>query len=296
VNELIICAQVNEGMQREPNPHVPFTPEEIAEVAAASRAAGASVIHMHARTPDGGMDDTAAGYAKVLRAIRARTDILTAPPLLNLPGASDDERLEVILSSEPDDLPDFVVVETGSTNFDLADPHTGDFATDGRLFVTTTSSQVRFLHEAALRNLPVLAATFGGSWSRAIDIHRHVGRLPSRSLVLLVHGGPEFPAAPPATVKGLLAHLDQLPDAENIDWMVSAHRGDVLDLAEEAIVRGGHVAIGVGDYAHPGATGYPSTPELVAEVAALGRKHGRPPATPNQVREWFRRTPAETQE
>jgi uncharacterized protein (DUF849 family) len=284
VNELIICAQLNEGMTREPNPHVPFTADEIADEALAAREAGAAITHVHARTAEGGMDDTVAGYRALLTAIRTRTDILIAPPLLNTPGATDAERLGVVL--DPQSRPDFVTLETGSTNFDLVDEETGDYASHTRLFHTSVASQLRFLGAARESGLPVLATSFNGSWSRAIDIHIGAGRLTPPLLVLLVHGGSGFPAAHPATIAGLRAHRALLPDHAGVEFMVSAHRGDVLLLAEEAIEAGGHVAVGVGDFPHAG-RGLPTTAELVAEVADIGRRHGRPPATPEQVRAYF---------
>ncbi len=287
MKELIICAQLNEGMTRDPNPNVPFTPAEVAEQAAAARAAGAALTHVHARTADGGMDDSVAGYRGVLTAIHARTDILVAPPLLNVPGATDDERLAVVL--DPDHGPDFVVVETGSTNFDLVNEETGDYASHTRLFHTSTASQMRFLESAADRGLPVLATSFNGSWSRAIEVHIRAGRLAMPLLVLLVHGGVGFPAAHPATPEGFRAHRMLLPKNPGVEWMVSAHRGDVLHIAEDAIREGGHVAIGVGDFAHS-ARGFPSTADLVGEVADIGRRYGRQPATPEQVRAHFAST------
>jgi uncharacterized protein (DUF849 family) len=183
-----------------------------------------------------------------------------------------------------------VIVETGSTNFDLVNEETGDYASHERLFHTSTASQIRFLTTAADRGLPVLATTFNGSWSRAIGLHLQFGRLATPLLVLMVHGGPGFPASHPATLDGLRAHRALLPAGPDIEWMVSAHRGDVLVLAEEAILGGGHVAVGVGDFAHVD-RGLPTTAELVAEVAEIGRRHGRPPATPEQVR--ARLTPKE---
>lgn len=52
--KLIIEVRINEYEMRDANPHVPWTPQEIASDAAACREAGASIVHFHARTPDGG--------------------------------------------------------------------------------------------------------------------------------------------------------------------------------------------------------------------------------------------------
>ncbi|MEP1030599.1 MAG: 3-keto-5-aminohexanoate cleavage protein, partial [Alphaproteobacteria bacterium] len=51
--KVIIEVRVNEYMARDVNPNVPFTPDEIAEAAAACREAGASICHYHARNADG---------------------------------------------------------------------------------------------------------------------------------------------------------------------------------------------------------------------------------------------------
>jgi uncharacterized protein (DUF849 family) len=55
--------------------------------------------------------------------------------------------------------------------------------------------------------------------------------------------------------------------------------GDVraTPLAEAAIRRGGHVRVGLEDYAGPHT---PRNEELVAEIAELARSCGRPLATP----------------
>ena len=51
--KLIIMARINEYMPRDNNKHVPFTPDEIAQAAVECEAAGASIVHFHARQPDG---------------------------------------------------------------------------------------------------------------------------------------------------------------------------------------------------------------------------------------------------
>lgn len=267
MSDLIICAQLNEGMQRQPNPNVPFSAAEIAAVAAACRDAGAAMVHVHPRTPDGGLDTTEEGMRQMLGAIAKATDVLVAPPTLP--------------STDPSTLGDVVVVEMGSTNMDLVDPDTGEFVTTDRVFSTPTATQLHIIARAHEADKPILTTTFGAAWSRAIGTHRDAGRLGPRVLALLVHGGDAFVAAHPCTSQGLAAHRALLP--EGIDWMVSAHRGDVLTLADEVVAAGGHLAVGVGDWPHV-ERGLPTTAQLVAEVVAIGRRHGREPATPDAVR------------
>jgi uncharacterized protein (DUF849 family) len=50
-----------------------------------------------------------------------------------------------------------------------------------------------------------------------------------------------------------------------------------------AIEQGGHVAIGIGDYAYP-ELGYPTNAALVDEVVKLARLVGREIASPQEAR------------
>ena len=69
MNKLIIEARINEYMLREQgNVNVPYTPEEIAADAVACRAAGAAIVHFHARKPDGAPEHSAEVYANTLSA------------------------------------------------------------------------------------------------------------------------------------------------------------------------------------------------------------------------------------
>ena len=50
-----------------------------------------------------------------------------------------------------------------------------------------------------------------------------------------------------------------------------------------AIEQGGHIAIGIGDYAYP-ELGYPTNAALVDEVVKLARLVGREVASPEEAR------------
>ncbi|MGV9923531.1 3-keto-5-aminohexanoate cleavage protein [Nocardia rhamnosiphila] len=283
---IVIGVHVNENTMRDPNPHIPWTPDEIAATAAASRAAGASLMHFHGRTPDGGMDHSAQTYAEIIEKVRAEADLLLAPAPANVPGWSVPRRLSNLAPNQgrPETRSDFLIVEMGLAAMDLIDPGSGRFVTDDRVFLNDTRTQAELLDRAGELGMTPYLASFNVSWTRAIVAHARSRPLPGPLAVAFILGGDEFPAAHPATAAGLRAQLDLLPEDLPIEWIVSAYRGNVLEAAEEAIRRGGHVAIGAGDH-HYGELGYPSTPELVARVAELARRHGREPATPDQARE-----------
>ena len=68
----------------------------------------------------------------------------------------------------------------------------------------------------------------------------------------------------------------------SLPWAVAVIGGDVTacGMARLALERGGHVRVGLEDYAGPRT---PTNAELVAEVVALARAAGRSVATPAQA-------------
>ncbi len=68
---VITAAVVGAEVTRAQNPAVPYTPEEIAAAAVAAGRAGAAVVHLHARWPDGRPSQEAAHFREIVDRIRA---------------------------------------------------------------------------------------------------------------------------------------------------------------------------------------------------------------------------------
>lgn len=282
---LIIGVNVNENTMRDTNPHIPWSPEEIAATAAECEAAGASVMHFHARTDDGRADHSAERYGQTIRSVRARSGLVLAPSLANLPGASVEERLSNIAPNQGRDETkvELLPIDMGCANMDLFDPDAREFATDELVFVNSTRAQEKLITWASEHEARPYLASFNLSWTRAILAHVAAGRLAEPVCMVLVLGGEEFVAAHPVTDGGVESHLALFPPGVHIEWMVSAYRGNVLEVAETVVARGGHVAIGAGDH-HYAELDAPTTAELVRQVARIGLRHGRRPATTRQAR------------
>ena len=76
-NKVMITVALNGGMQQDRDgARVPKQPDEIGEAAARCWEAGASVVHVHARGPDGKNSGDPAIYAEIIRQIRTRSPIL----------------------------------------------------------------------------------------------------------------------------------------------------------------------------------------------------------------------------
>ncbi|MEN9821708.1 MAG: hypothetical protein RLZ04_134 [Actinomycetota bacterium] len=68
----ITCAVTGSGVTAHKSPHVPVTPQQIAESAIDAAKAGAAVVHVHVREPETGLGTrTVAYYAEVVERVRA---------------------------------------------------------------------------------------------------------------------------------------------------------------------------------------------------------------------------------
>jgi uncharacterized protein (DUF849 family) len=283
--KLIITVRVNEYAPRHKNKNIPFTPDEIAETAAACRAAGASIIHFHARNADGSPSHAPEVYAEIVSKIRARCDILIDSTLGQITVKEDENRLAHIklMGQKSATRPDFAAVDTGSSNIDAYDAKTKSFKTLNKVYLNSTETCLflaKGMTEAGVKpHLSVWAVPF----VRMVDAFLDMGaiREPAYVQCVLAEGG--IVGAHPCTPRGLEALVDFLPANRRIEWTVACKEGNLLNVAATALNRGGHLAPGIGDYPYE-ELGCPTNAELVHRFAELGRAAGREPATTDEAR------------
>src|SRR2546423_13487399 len=73
---------------RELCPAIPYTPREIGEEARRAADAGASIVHIHARNPEGGPEWRVETFAEILSEGRERADVIVnfSTRALGIPG------------------------------------------------------------------------------------------------------------------------------------------------------------------------------------------------------------------
>jgi len=77
------------------SPHLPITPEEIAEAAIGAAEAGAAIVHLHARNPrDGRPDQSPDAFAPFLQVIKQRSNCVVNITTGGAPTMSVEERLK----------------------------------------------------------------------------------------------------------------------------------------------------------------------------------------------------------
>ena len=92
----------------------------------------------------------------------------------------------------------------------------------------------------------------------------------------------------PPRKSSLDVYLEMLTDhsertgTASLPWSIAVVSGDISDgdVARHALSRGGHIRVGLEDYAGSGA---PSNLELVEEAVALCKEAGRPIASPAET-------------
>lgn len=109
---ILTAAIVGAEVTRAHTPHLPITANEIADEAARCREAGAAVIHLHVRNPDGTPTQSRERYAEAIAAIRAKTDVIVQVSTGGAVGMSPEERAQPIECA-----PEMATLNCGTINF-----------------------------------------------------------------------------------------------------------------------------------------------------------------------------------
>lgn len=285
MQKLIIEVRVNEYAMRDGNPHVPWTAEDLGRDAQAIREAGASVIHFHARKPDGAPAHEPEAYAAAIREIRKASDLIVHPTLGQITVGGSEERIRHIveLAKDPRLKPEIAAIDTGSANIDIFDAASATFRTTGKVYVNAHETLMLFCRR--FRDLgvrPVISA-WNGPFLRSGGALMAMGLIPEPAYALLVHCEGGLLGGHPATSDGLGCFLTHLPKDKRVLWTVCCKHGNLFPVAMQAIAEGGHVSIGIGDYDYP-ELGQPTNADLVREIVRMARLVGREVASPEEAR------------
>ena len=112
---IITCAVTGSIHTPTMSPHLPISPDEIAEASIGAWEAGASIIHLHARNPDGSPTPDPAVFMEFLPRIKQATDAVINITTGGGHGMTLQERLEGPLKASPE----MTSLNMGSMNFGL---------------------------------------------------------------------------------------------------------------------------------------------------------------------------------
>jgi 3-keto-5-aminohexanoate cleavage enzyme len=173
------------------------------------------------------------------------------------------------------------LVDPGSVNLGLASDGSVAPGADAGAYANPLSDiGYMFARSAELGAAPSISI-FEPGFLRTTLTWQRCGRLPAGAMVKLYFGG-ELEFGLPPTAASLDAYLELL-EPSGLPWSVAVLGGDVVGcgLAERAIRRGGHVRVGLEDWA---GGGEPSNLDLLRALVDLVERLERPPATIRDTR------------
>ncbi len=109
---IITAALTGAEVTREHQPHLPITPEEIAEEAYKCWQAGASIVHVHARNADGSPTQAYEMYKEIKELVEAKCDVIFQPSTGGAVWHSPEERLQPVELA-----PEMATLSMGTCNF-----------------------------------------------------------------------------------------------------------------------------------------------------------------------------------
>jgi len=221
---------------REQCPAIPYTPVEIAEEAKRAAEAGAAIVHIHARKPDGGPDWSVETFAEIFSEVRART-----AAIINFStgavGIPPEERIAHIRDLKPE----MAALNMGSMNYAIYSEKRKVFYHD-HVFANPFHDIQFFLetmNAAGVRpEMECFDAGHIGNTRPLIDMG--VLEPPLQfSLIMGVLGGI------PGTTRHLVDQVDSLPAGSH--WQVIGIGLNQWPLVAAAITMGGNVRVGLED-------------------------------------------------
>lgn len=244
---------------------LPVTPEEVAVEAKWAYEAGAAIVHLHARRPDGSNSHDPRDFVDLVDAVRS-----SAPELIisaTLTGRIDPgvEARSAALSARPE----LASLTVGSMNF----------ATGPSVNAPETITELARRIYAAGARPEVEIFEPGFAHMARVLADRGVLRLPLYANIILGALG-----ASPLDPVGLGHIVSLLPPGTT--WSVGGLGRFQLDANLMAIASGGHVRTGLEDniYFDRDRRELATSARQVERIARIGRLAGRPPAAPNQAR------------
>ena len=226
---IITAALIGSGPMRDQNPHLPYSPAEIAEEGLRCWRAGAQVVHVHVRDPQSGAPAFERElFAEVVQRLRADSDLIInlTTSGFNISGEDAGEKRLMPLELGPD----ICSLDVGSLNF------------RGKVFINPDD-----WGEMAAARMQKAGV------KPEIEVFElgHIGQAASLIQKGLVNDPPYFqlclgiPWGAPASLETLLAMKAQLPPG--CQWSALAAGAGQLPLTTHAMLLGGHVRVGFED-------------------------------------------------
>lgn len=264
-NPLIIsCPVVGAELTRETYPHLPLTPDEIADAAAGAVKAGATIIHLHVRDEEGKPSQRVDIFETVSKKIRERCDCILQYSTGGAVGTPVEKRCAPLSLK-----PEMGTLSMGTMNFgpDIFENSEGTI-----LQIAAELQKNDVMPELEVFDYGMMDTVERMLKKEQIPAHYHI------DFVLGVPGGMM------GNTRDLVMLTDRLKPGQT--WAVAGVGRFQLPLSVTAIAMGGHVRVGIEDniYFRKGEMAT-SNAQLIERIANISRLMDREIATVKQAKE-----------
>ncbi len=290
---IISCAITGSIHTPSMSPHLPVTPEEIAQSALEAAEAGAAIVHLHARNPmDGRPDQSPEAFEPFLRVIKQSSNVVINLTTGGSPYMSVEERVRPARVWRPE----VASLNMGSMNFGLFpmlnryksfkhqwEPEMLEGSHD--LVFRNSFKDIRF----ALETLDATGARYEFECYDTSHLHNlhyfwREGLVRAPLFIQTCFGLLGGIGAHPEEVLHMKRTADRL-FGDNYQWSVLAAGRNQMAVMAQAAAQGGHVRVGLEDnlWLDKGVLA-PSNASQVEKVRQIVEGLGREIATPDEAR------------
>ncbi len=291
---IITCAPTGGIHTPTMSPHLPITPDQIAQASIEAAAAGASIIHLHARDPETGKPDPRpALFQEFLPKIKGACDAVINVSTGGGLGMSREERLLAATSTSPE----MASLNVGSINFGLF-PMLEKYSDWQHPWEPEFLEMTKdFIFRNTFGDLEYIVKELGQGHGTRFEFECYdLGHL--YNLEWLINQGwiepPFFVQMVFGVLGGVGADLDNLMHMHTIaeklfgdsyEWSVLAAGKNQMKFATQAAMLGGNLRVGMEDslYIGPGEL-TPSNAAQVEKIRTIIENLGLQVATPDQAR------------
>ncbi|MCC7074809.1 MAG: 3-keto-5-aminohexanoate cleavage protein [Deltaproteobacteria bacterium] len=274
-DKVIITAALSGVLaNRDQCPHIPYTPVEIAEEAKRAYDAGASCVHIHARTDEGAPSWDLETFRKIKEETRKR-----CPVILNFSTGTMDDDTSAQEAIIRELRPEIAALNMGTMNYAKYSPKRKAFVFD-IVFPNTFGKIERMLSAMNDAGVKPELECFDAGHTNSIWPLYDMGKLkkPTQfSFIMGVLGGL------PTSIEAMQLQRQTIPPEST--WEVIGIGKEQWRLLASSLVLGGNIRVGLEDNFYlPSGDMAKSNGELVEKAAELTRLVGREVASVDEAR------------
>jgi len=291
---IITCAVTGAIHTPTMSPHLPVTPDEIAEGAIGAAKAGAAIVHLHARNPkDGRPTQDPEAFRQFLPKIKAASDVVINITTGGAPTMGVEERLQPALKLKPE----VASLNMGSMNFGLYEmiPRYKEWKYDWELPYLAESDERIFKN--TFKDIAYILQSCSGNDTRFEIECYDIGHLYTAA-----HFLERGLVKPPLFIQSVFGirggigphpedvlHMKRTADrlfGDQYQWSVLGGGRNQMYIATQSAVMGGNVRVGLEDSLWLGKGQLAkSNAEQVSKIRRIMEELGLEIATPDDARQ-----------